>query len=115
MTSRPSRPSKVRFGGSYHDRIPLELEEDYETVSARTGSLSGPNNLPMTTDRVSVSSSWTFGDSWGPEDSQDYSLDPDQTRYDEAVEADVADVMEKLVKPKHRKNRSQASVCSISS
>ena len=112
MTTRPSRPSKVRFGGSYDDRIPLE--EDFETVSARTGSLSGPNNFPMNTDRSSVSSSWTYGDSWAPEDSDDFSLDPDQGWYDEAVEADIADVMEELVIPQRRRNRSQASVCTIS-
>ena len=111
MTARPSRPSKVRFGGSYHDRI--LMEDDYETVSARTGSLSGPNNFPMTTERLSLSSLWTFGDSWAPEDSQEFSLDPDQAQYDETIEADVADVMEKLMKPPRQENRSQASVCLI--
>lgn len=111
-TSRPSRPSKVRFGGSYHDRIPLE--EDFETVSVRTASLSGPNSFPMTTDRSSVSSSWTFGDSWAPEDSQEFSLDPDQGWYDEAVDADIGDVMEGLEIPPRRRNRSQASVCTRS-
>lgn len=113
MSSRPSRPSNVRFGGFYRDRIPLE--EDFETITARTASLSGPNNLPMTTDRSSVSTSWTIGDSWAPEDSYEFSLDPDHEWYDEAVEADLCDVMEGLTIPTRRKKRSQVSVCSYSS
>lgn len=82
-------------------------------VSARTASLSGPNSLPMTTDRSSASSSWTFGDSWAPEESYEFSLDPDDAWYDEALDADIGAVMEELAIPPRRRKRSEASVCII--
>ena len=110
MSRRASRPSAVRFGGPYHDRIPLE--EDFETVTARTVSLSGPNGLPTTAHRSSVSSSWTVGDAWAPEDDDEFSLDPDHGWYDEAVEADVGELLDEVVSPlrRHRKKCTQTSV-----
>lgn len=110
MARRSSRPSAAQFGGSYHDRIPLE--DDYETITFRNTSLSGPNSLPTAAYRSSVSTAWTIGDNWAPEDSCDFSLDPDNGWYDEVVEADICDVMEELVVPKKsRKKRSHISVC----
>lgn len=108
MSGHSAKRSRVDVGGSYRDQIPLE--EDFEVVNARTASLSGPNNLPMAMERSSLSSTWTIGDSWAPEENHDFSLDPDDGWYDEAVKANVCDVMEELVAPKKRNKRSEASV-----
>lgn len=100
---------RSQFGGTLHDRIPLD--DDFDIIKARTEAISGPTYLPVQAGRSEWSSSWTIGDSWAPEESFEFSLDPDKAQYDAVVEADVADVMEELIAPKKKKaKRSQASV-----
>ncbi len=108
MSKRPSKRARSQYGGSYRDRIPLE--DDYDIVKARTEAISGPTYLPVQVGRSVWSSSWTIGASWAPEESLEFSLDPDRDQYDAVVDADLADVMEELVAPKKKKKRSQASV-----
>ncbi len=78
-----------KTGRVYRDRIPLE--EDFEVMRFRTASRSGPNNITIETGRTSLSSPWTIGSSWAPEDSLEFSLDPDDGWYNEALEADIVD------------------------
>lgn len=108
MAERPSKRSRFRYGGSYHDRIPIE--EDFEIVHARTASLTS-RNAAVDTERDALRSSWTVGSSWAPEESFEYSLDPNDGWYDEALYANVEDVMENILIPKAKKKRSHASVC----
>lgn len=110
MSKRASRRGHAHFGGTYHDRIPLE--EDYETVQAETASRTAFNHTAaVDLGSFPVPSPWTMGSSWAPEERDDFSLDPNDEWYDEAVEADIGDVMEHIAIPKGKKKRSQASVC----
>lgn len=108
MAERPAKRSRFRYGGSYHDRIPIE--EDFEVVHARTASLTS-RNTAVDTERDTLPSAWTVGSTWAPEESFEYSLDPDDGWYDEALYANVEDVMEDVLIPKAKKKRSHASVC----
>ena len=111
MFQRTSKRNTVHFGGAYWDRIPLE--EDFESIQAHTASRV-PFNQAAANQRIfSVPSPWTIGSSWAPEESTEFSLDPTDEWYDEALEADVADVMDILqdsLKKKKKRKRSQASV-----
>lgn len=107
MSRRQSKRARFRFGGSYHDRIPLE--EDYEVVQARTTSLTS-RQTAVDSEREILPSTWTLGDSWAPEESFEYSLDPDHGWYDEALYANVEDVIGDIYVFKAKKKRSQASV-----
>lgn len=109
MSQRLAKRVKSQFGGSYRDRIPLD--DDFDIVKARTEAISGPTYLPAQAGRSVWSSSWTIGASWAPEESFEFSLDPDHAQYDAVVDADLADVMDELVAPKKKGKRSQASVC----
>lgn len=108
MAKRPAKRSKSGFGGVYRDQIPLE--EDFEVIQVRTASLTGPNYTATSSDLFSVNLPWTRGTDWAPEESHEFSLDPDDNWFDEALEADVADVMANVLLPKAKKVRSQASV-----
>lgn len=108
MSERSSRRRNARIGGTYRDRIPLE--EDFEVVQARTASRTTFSRTAVDLGSFSVPSPWTVGSSWAPEENDDFSLDPDGEWYDEALEADVGDVMESIVFFKAKKKRSQASV-----
>lgn len=111
MFKRASRRKRDNFGGSYHDRIPIE--DDYETVQAQTASRSAFNHTAaLSLDNFSVPSPWTVGSSWAPEEREDFCLDPNDEWYDETVEAEIGDVMEEMAAPKakKKKKRSQASV-----
>ena len=112
MSKRASKRAKSQAGTFYHDRVPLE--DDFDIIKARTGSLSGSNYLPVDAGKSMWSSSWTLGDEWGPEENNEFALDPDGEQYDAEVEADLVDVMEKLAAPKKKKKRSQVSVRCIS-
>ncbi|KJA13561.1 hypothetical protein HYPSUDRAFT_151472 [Hypholoma sublateritium FD-334 SS-4] len=91
MPELPNKRRRLRTGGVYRDRIPLE--NDFEVVKARTASRSGPNNLLVETDRTSFAPSWLVGTSWAPEDNLEFSLDPDHEWYDEVLEADVVEAL----------------------
>ncbi|KJA22459.1 hypothetical protein HYPSUDRAFT_202045 [Hypholoma sublateritium FD-334 SS-4] len=108
MSERPSKRSRTHLGGTYRDTIPLE--DDFEVIEARTASLTGPNNTARSSEQIIVNLSWTLGNSWAPEESHEYSLDPDNKSFEEALEADVGDVMANVLLPKTKKGRSQASV-----
>lgn len=104
-----SKRAKRNNGGTYHDRIPLE--DDYDSVNVRSGSCAGPNRHPKDSAKTYVRSAWTIGTSWAPEDNYEYALDADDGWFDEALEADVGDVMDGIpVVPKQKKPRKEASV-----
>lgn len=97
----------------YRDRIPLE--DDYEVVQARTSTLSGQGRLPTDSIRSSLKgrTTWTVGTSWAPEDDPELDLDPSDDWYDEAMGADVGDILDDHLHhhtAKQRGRRSQASV-----
>lgn len=109
MSERVSKRNRAHFGGTYHDRIPIE--DDYETVQAHTASrTASTHTAALDLGNFAVPSPWTIGTSWAPEERDDFCLDPNDEWYDEAVEADVGDVMDDIVAPKAKKKRSQASV-----
>lgn len=108
MSERTSKRNTVHFGSAYRDRIPLE--EDFEAVQACTASRTAFNHTATDLGSFTVRSPWTIGSVWAPEESNEFSLDPNDDRYDEALEADVAAVMENTAIPKSRKKRSQVSV-----
>ena len=107
MSKRPSKRSKIRIG-IYRDAIPLE--DDFEVIEARTASLKGPNNTASISAQYSVNLPWTLGTGWAPEESHEYSLDPDNGWFDEVLEADVGDIMGHVSLPKKKRHRGQASV-----
>ncbi len=103
----PSKRKKEDYGNIYRDRVPLE--DDYETVSVWSAS-RGPNGYAKGLPRVYLPSAWTAGAAWAPEDSLEYSLDEDDAWFDEALEADVGDVMDGIAaKPKQKKSSKQVS------
>lgn len=109
MSQRTYKRNRADFGSVYHDRIPIE--DDYETVQAHTASRTAFNHTAaLDLGDYFVPSPWTVGTSWAPEERDDFCLDPDNEWYDEAVEAEIGDVMEKMVAVKAKKQRSQASV-----
>ena len=89
------RQKLPKTGRVYRDRIPLE--EDFEVVRVQTVSRSGPNHITVETGRTSLPSPWTIGSSWAPEDNLEFSLDPDDGWYNEALEADIVDTEDKDV------------------
>lgn len=99
--------NREQVGGSYHDRIPLE--HDFETVQARTASLTS-RGAAVDLDISALPSPWTVGSSWAPEESYEFSLDPDDGWYDEAIKANIEDVMEEFATPKLKKRRTHVSV-----
>ncbi|KJA25187.1 hypothetical protein HYPSUDRAFT_135353 [Hypholoma sublateritium FD-334 SS-4] len=107
MSAPRSRRNREQVGGSYHDRIPLE--HDFKTVQARTASVTS-RGTAVDLDISSLPSPWTVGSSWAPEESYEFSLDPDDGWYDEAIEANIEDVMEEYVVPKVKKRRTHVSV-----
>ena len=107
MPKRPSKRSKIRIG-IYRDEIPLE--DDFEIIKARTASLKGPNNTASISEQYSVNLPWTLGTSWAPEESREYSMDPDNGWFDEELEADVGDIMAHVSLPKKKRHHGQASV-----
>ena len=112
MAQRTSKRNTVHFGLAYHDRVPME--EDFESVQARTATRTAFNHTAADAGSYSVPSPWTIGSVWGPEESSNFSLDPNDEWYDEALDADIGDVMErifiKIPCMKARRKRSQASV-----
>ncbi|KJA13849.1 hypothetical protein HYPSUDRAFT_209191 [Hypholoma sublateritium FD-334 SS-4] len=106
--TRYKRQKLLNTGRVYRDRIPLE--EDFEVIRVRTASRSGPNKTTIETGRISIPSPWTVGCSWAPEDDPEFSLDPDDEWYNEALEADIVDTEDTdVVIPKKKKKRSQLS------
>lgn len=99
----------------YRNRIPLE--DDFEVVQARTSSLVGQGRLPKDSTRSDLrgKTTWTVGSSWAPEDDPELSLDPNDEWFNEAIEADVGDIIDgstppKLTSAKQKVKRSLASV-----
>ena len=101
-----------KTGRVYRDWI--HLEEDFEVLRVRTASRSGPNNIAVETGRTSIPLPWTVGSSWAPEDNLEFSLDPDDEWYNEALEADIVNTEDKdVVIHEKKKKWSQASVCCV--
>ena len=111
MSARGPKRKRQPIGGPhYDDRIPLE--DDFEVVHARTVSLTS-RKTAIDSEISMVSSPWTVGSSWAPEDNLEFSLDPDAGWYDEAVEANIEDLIEhwKLPKAQPKKRKTHVSVC----
>lgn len=103
----PSQRRTSQFGGSYHDRIPLE--DDYEVVQARTASLTSRNGA-INSQVSSLPLPWTIGTNWAPEENFEFSLDPNDDWFDETLDANVEDIMDHIIIPKTKNKRSDASV-----
>ena len=104
-----SKRAKRNNGSVYRDRIPLE--DDYESVSVRTGSRAGPNGYWKDSAKTYVRSAWTVGTNWAPEDDYEYALDEDDVWFDEVLEVDVGEVLDTVaVAPKQKKPQKEASV-----
>ncbi len=86
------------------------LRDNFDVIEARTTSLRGPNKTASNTNQYVVDLPWTLGTSWAPEESHEYTLDPDNEWYDEVLEADVGDVMANVLLPTKQRVRSQTSV-----
>lgn len=108
MSAARSTRKQVQFGGHYHDRIPLE--DDFEVVQVRTAALTLRNNA-YNTETTCLPLQWTIGSSWAPDESAEYSLNPDDEWFDEVLEANVEDIMHQVVTPKAKRKCSQISVC----
>ena len=103
----PKRKCGPVGGSHYDDRVPLE--DDFEAVSASTITLTS-RNAAISSEISFLPSPWTVGSSWGPEDNFEYSLDPDAGWYDEAVEANIEDIIEQVANPKPKKRKTHVSV-----
>ena len=110
MSERLSKRARSQFGGFTHDRVPLE--EDFDTIKARTEGKSSTTYLPVHAGKSLWNSPWTTGSSWEPEENYEFSLDPDHVQYKAVVDAELADMLEELPMKK-KKKRSQASVCTL--
>lgn len=107
MSAPGFKRKRELVGGSYHDRIPLE--NDFEVVQARTVSLTS-RKAAINLDVSSMPSPWTVGSSWAPEDNFEFSLDPDDGWYDEAVEINIEDLIEQVAAVKPKKQKTHVSV-----
>ncbi len=92
--------------------IVIPLEEDFEVVRAHTASLNS-RQTAIDSEMLIVPSPWTVGSDWAPEDNFEFSLDPDAGWYNEAVDANIEDLIEhwQLPKTKPKKRKTHVSVC----
>lgn len=108
------RPSKRLRTATYHDRV--DLTDDFEVVHARETVLRQHTRLPVDTPRSPQKgrTTWTHGNSWVPEDSFEFALDPDGDWYDEQVEQPILETTSIPAEPpskiKKRKKKSKVSV-----
>lgn len=87
-------------------------------VQARTSTLAGQGRLPTDSNRSPLRgrTTWTIGSAWAPEDDPELDLDSDDGWYDEAMEADIGDLMDgniqqESAKPKARRSQASVSGC----
>lgn len=96
---------------TYHDRV--NLDQDFEVINARETSTT-VRGLPLETPRSPQKgrTTWTVGNSWAPQDSTEYGLDPSSDWFDVEVEGSVTEVRPPPVgkKDKSRGKKSRVSV-----
>lgn len=108
-------PKRQRRGGTTRSQFErISLQDDYEVLQARTSSLGSRGQIFETPKSpMKGRTAWTVGESWAPEDDTELSLDADDGWFDEEMDADVGEVMDRPIveeQPRSRKKRSQASV-----
>lgn len=113
MSNRTQKQSARHATNITHQR--LRLDDDYEVVQSRTASLQWNHNTASDSprDKLRGQTTWTVGDSWGPEDDPEFALDKSSQRHDDELEQDIGKVLDKMEpkKPeKIKKARSEASV-----
>ena len=111
MSSRSKRQK------TYHDRI--ELADDFEVVHAHESYVHQRGRLAVETPRSPQKgwTTWTVGDSWAPEDSFEFALDPHGDWYDEQLDAPVTETIEtslQSVQSKPKKKKKQRSKVAVS-
>ena len=100
------RPSKrARFGGAFHDPVPLP--DDYSILHAREGRLRRVGNgvLPALTERTTHhehDTAWSSARSWIPFDDPEFALDPNGDSYDEVLNRDVMEEPQQASKKRVR-------------
>jgi hypothetical protein len=109
MTTRPSKRQRT-----YHDRV--ELADDFEIVHARETYLKRNGRVAVETPRSPQKgrTTWTVGESWAPEDSLEFALDPHGDWYDEQLDAPVTETIEVRLQPIQSKAKKKKSKISVS-
>lgn len=107
-------PKRQRTGGTTRSQFErISIHDDYEVFQARTSSF-GSRGQVFDTPKSPMKghATWTVGEAWAPEDDHELSLDADDGWYEEEMDADIGDVMDRPIEklPPTRKKRSQASV-----
>lgn len=96
---------------TYHDRV--NLDHDFEVISARETTTT-VRGIPLETPRSPQKgrTTWTIGNSWTPQDSADYGLDPSSEWFDAEVEGSVTDIRPPPgpIKDKKKRKKSRVSV-----
>ncbi|KAJ3501460.1 hypothetical protein NLJ89_g9327 [Agrocybe chaxingu] len=119
-----SRYRKEREGGSYRDFIPL-TNDDFLDVHAGEGRLvtfgSRIGAAPLEREAQKCDINWKTATSWAPLDDSELALDPDDARYNAAVDGHVMEEQqttskstkksERRQKKKGKGPRSKVSIC----
>jgi hypothetical protein len=105
MTTRPSKRQRT-----YHDRV--ELADDFEIVHARETYLKRNGRVAVETPRSPQKgrTTWTVGESWAPEDSLEFALDPHGDWYDEQLDAPVTETIEVRLQPIRSKAKKKSKI-----
>lgn len=115
MSDRTQKNSTRHATNVSHTRLPLD--NDYEVVQARTSSLRGTTGKAVDSphDELRGKTTWSVGESWYPEDDPEFALDENSEWYEEELERDVGEVLDRIdMQEKAKKDRSEASVSTFS-
>lgn len=107
----------------YRDR--LDLPDDFEVLHSRIASTTDRGRHANDSDRFPLrGTKWTIGTEWAPKDDPELDLDTDDDGYEDAMDADLAQVVKDSEAAKikmaeeakeAKKKRSETSVSSSSS
>lgn len=107
--ARAAKRQRASFGGSYHDRA--VDEEDYEVVYSWESHLnSRRKHVETPRSPQKGRTAWVEGETWMPEDSPEFGLDPAGDWCDEEFGKDVMEPPRPVEKPVEKKKRSRVSV-----
>lgn len=115
MSDRTQKNSTRHATNVSHTRVPLD--DDYELVQSRTSALRWTSTKAVDSprDELRGKTTWSVGDSWYPADDPEFALDDNSDWYEEELEKDVGDVLERIdLQEKTKKDRSESSVSVIS-
>ncbi|KAJ3503439.1 hypothetical protein NLJ89_g8431 [Agrocybe chaxingu] len=109
MASRPAtRYRKHREGGSYRNTIPL-AHDDYLDVHAGEGRLLNFGGklgaAPLEREAQKSDVNWKAASSWAPLDDSELALDPDNVRYNAAVDGPIMEEPQSNVKGSKKSKR----------